>query len=629
MDDSAHDLDAVAYSFDAIESEEAQEEEAPALETWRVVLALSDATDLDAWIDLALRLTPSPGHLCLRGMVQIDADESLSEGALDARAWRDAFAPYADAIEAIHDDVRAYVDYQPMARVLDELLREPANLLIVQWAGPAKLTGGVTTDGVLQTAPCDAALITRPHKPGSGAALLAVRGGTNLSLGVTVARAFAADAPVTLFHAADADKIAPDLESLIQVDTEIVRTVTAVGDTAEGIIREARGHGAVVLGARFQEPEARSSSAPPVITSIFDRLPLPLALVRAFEPESVDFHPPVLLRVGARSREDLSMRVDRWFAENTFHSSEFEDVAALIALKQKQGVTISVGLPALNEEKTIGALIDVLKGALMDAAPLIDEIVLIDSSSTDRTVAIAREKGIPVYRHAEILPEVGSLVGKGEALWKSLHVLKGDIVVWVDTDISNMHPRFIYGLIGPLLRNPRIQYVKGFYQRPIQVGGKLQVYGGGRVTELVARPLLNLFYPELSGVVQPLSGEYAGRRTALQSVPFFSGYGVETGLLIDLWERYGLDAIAQTDLEVRVHHNQPLVGLSKMAFAILQIFIARLEAHYGVQLLDRANRSMKLIIQEPERLGLEIAEIGDQERPPIVSLAAYRDEHDM
>ncbi|NUQ04614.1 MAG: glucosyl-3-phosphoglycerate synthase [Anaerolineae bacterium] len=323
------------------------------------------------------------------------------------------------------------------------------------------------------------------------------------------------------------------------------------------------------------------------------------------------------------------MRVDRWFAENTFHSSEFEDVAALIALKQKQGVTISVGLPALNEEKTIGALIDVLKGALMDAAPLIDEIVLIDSSSTDRTVAIAREKGIPVYRHAEILPEVGSLVGKGEALWKSLHVLKGDIVVWVDTDISNMHPRFIYGLIGPLLRNPRIQYVKGFYQRPIQVGGKLQVYGGGRVTELVARPLLNLFYPELSGVVQPLSGEYAGRRTALQSVPFFSGYGVETGLLIDLWERYGLDAIAQTDLEVRVHHNQPLVGLSKMAFAILQIFIARLEAHYGVQLLDRANRSMKLIIQEPERLGLEIAEIGDQERPPIVSLAAYRDEHDM
>ncbi|MBK8022870.1 MAG: glucosyl-3-phosphoglycerate synthase [Chloroflexi bacterium] len=415
----------------------------------------------------------------------------------------------------------------------------------------------------------------------------------------------------------------------MQVDDEIVRTVTSIGDTADGIIREARGHGAVVLGAHFNEPEARSSTVPLVAHAIFDRLPLPLALVRAAEPESVEFHPPVVLRIGVRTRETLSTRVDRWFAENTFHSSEFEDIATLYRFKQKQRLTISVVLPALNEEGTVGEVIDVLKRSLMDETPLVDEIVLIDSNSTDRTVEIALSKGVPVYRHPEILPDLGSVRGKGEALWKSLHVLKGDIIAWIDTDISNMHPRFVYGLLGPLLRNPRIQYVKGFYQRPIQVEGKLQVYGGGRVTELVARPLLNLFYPELSGIVQPLSGEYAGRRTALQSVPFFTGYGVETGLLIDLWERYGLDAIAQTDLEVRVHHNQPLVGLSKMSFAILQVFITRLEAHYGVQLLDRANRSMKLIIQEPERLALEIAEARDQERPPILSVPAYRDEHEV
>jgi glucosyl-3-phosphoglycerate synthase len=136
-----------------------------------------------------------------------------------------------------------------------------------------------------------------------------------------------------------------------------------------------------------------------------------------------------------------------------------------------------------------------------------------------------------------------------------------------------------------------------------------------------------MFYPELSGIVQPLSGEYAGRRTALESTPFFSGYGVETGLLIDLWERYGLDAIAQTDLEMRVHYNQPLVGLSKMSFAILQVFISRLESHYDVQLLDHANRSMKLIVQEPDRLALEIAAISDQERPPIRSVHAYREKH--
>jgi glucosyl-3-phosphoglycerate synthase len=145
------------------------------------------------------------------------------------------------------------------------------------------------------------------------------------------------------------------------------------------------------------------------------------------------------------------------------------------------------------------------------------------------------------------------------------------------------------------------------------------------VTELVARPLLNLFYPELSGIIQPLSGEYAGRRAALEQLPFFSGYGVETGLLIDLHTLYGLDAIAQTDLEIRVHHNQPLTNLSKMSFAILQVFIARLESRYGVQLLDKANRSMKLVVQEPERFGLDIAQIDDVERPPMTTVAAYMD----
>ncbi|NJM41430.1 MAG: glucosyl-3-phosphoglycerate synthase, partial [Anaerolineae bacterium] len=205
-------------------------------------------------------------------------------------------------------------------------------------------------------------------------------------------------------------------------------------------------------------------------------------------------------------------------------------------------------------------------------------------------------------------------------LWKSLHVLKGDVIVWVDTDIANIHPRFVYGLVGPLLKAPNVQYVKGYYQRPIQMGDKLQAFGGGRVTELVARPLLNLFYPELSGVIQPLSGEYAGRRTALEQVPFFSGYGVETGLLIDLLEKFGLDAIAQTDLEVRIHRNQELSSLSRMAFAIMQVFIARMEGRYDVQLLDKANRTMKMIVQEPERLALQLSDIADLERPPMASV---------
>jgi len=219
-----------------------------------------------------------------------------------------------------------------------------------------------------------------------------------------------------------------------------------------------------------------------------------------------------------------------------------------------------------------------MKRELMQKVPLLDEIVLIDSNSTDRTREIAEQEGVPVYIHQHLLERLGPRRGKGEALWKSLLVTKGDVIVWIDTDIVNIHPRFVYGIIGPFLQNPQIQFVKGYYRRPLKVGVKMQAGGGGRVTELTARPLLNLFYPELSGVVQPLSGEYGGRRTALEQATFFSGYGVETGLLIDIYERYGLGAIAQVDLLERIHHNQPLEALSKMSFAIIQAVMRKLES---------------------------------------------------
>jgi glucosyl-3-phosphoglycerate synthase len=315
--------------------------------------------------------------------------------------------------------------------------------------------------------------------------------------------------------------------------------------------------------------------------------------------------------------------VDRWFGENTFHAGEFSDIAKLVALKEKQGVTISVGLPALNEEKTIGLVIRRVKGALMERYPLIDQLVVIDSASTDRTVEIAEELGVPVQRHAEILPETGTFVGKGEALWKSLHALDGDIVAWIDTDIRNIQPRFVYGLLGPLLREQRIQYVKGFYQRPIKDGDRLVPEGGGRVTELMARPLLNLFFPELSGMIQPLSGEYAGRRSLLERMPFFTGYAVETGLLIDILEAEGLMAMGQVDLERRIHRNQPLLNLSQMSFVILQAAIRKLEERHRIELLTEVGQSMKLIVNEQDRFSLEVREIGDQLRPPIITVPAY------
>jgi len=252
-------------------------------------------------------------------------------------------------------------------------------------------------------------------------------------------------------------------------------------------------------------------------------------------------------------------------------------------------------------------------------------VMVIDSDSTDRTVEIAEELGVPVHRHSAILPELGSFVGKGEALWKSLHVLDGDIVAWIDTDIRNIQPRFVFGLIGPLLREPRIQYVKGFYKRPINDGDKLVSEGGGRVTELMARPFFNLFFPELSGIIQPLSGEYAGRRSLLESVPFFTGYAVETGLLIDILDAVGLSAIGQVDLERRIHRNQPLGNLSQMAYVILQAAMRKLEERHRIELLTEMGRGMKLIIQEQDRFNLEVREIGDELRPPIKSVPVYQE----
>ena len=259
----------------------------------------------------------------------------------------------------------------------------------------------------------------------------------------------------------------------------------------------------------------------------------------------------------------------------------------------------------------------------MDRVPLIDQIVVIDSDSEDRTAEIAAELGVPVHRHSQVLKELGSHVGKGEALWKSLHVLDGDIVAWIDTDISNIQPRFVYGLLGPLLREPRIHYVKGFYQRPIRQGGTLQAEGGGRVTELMARPLINLFFPELSGIIQPLSGEYAGRRELLERLPFFTGYAVEIGLLIDILEQSGLSAIGQVDLERRIHRNQPLPNLSQMAYVILQGAIRKLEERHRLELLTEVGRGMKLINTGKDHFNLEVREIGDEIRPPMISIPAY------
>ena len=267
-----------------------------------------------------------------------------------------------------------------------------------------------------------------------------------------------------------------------------------------------------------------------------------------------------------------------WLAANTFHYSRFGDLSALVEEKQKKKLKISLCLPTLNEAKTIAKEIIIMKSELMTRYPLLDEIVVIDSGSTDDTVQIAESFDAKVYRSDKLLPEHGSYKGKGENLWKALFITRGDIIVYLDADIKNIHHRFCYGLLGPLLLYDHIKYTKAFYDRPIAIGkSKIRPTGGGRVTELVIRPLFSLFFPELTQILQPLSGEYAGFREVFEEIPFPIGYAVETTMILDIYQQRGLAVMAQVDLEKRIHRNQDTRALGKMAFVILKTFCQRLQ----------------------------------------------------
>ncbi|HSJ44566.1 MAG TPA: glucosyl-3-phosphoglycerate synthase [Euzebyales bacterium] len=306
-----------------------------------------------------------------------------------------------------------------------------------------------------------------------------------------------------------------------------------------------------------------------------------------------------------------------WFARRTFAATEL-DLDALVAAKRDRDTTVSLVLPARNEAATIT---DVVASGVALQGRLVDEVVVLDGASTDGTAELAASAGAVVHQDADIVPDVGPTLGKGDALWRSLRVTSGDIVAFVDTDIRNPDPRFVWGIVAPLLLDARINLVKAFYDRPIEAGGSLQTSGGGRVTELMARPLLNLFWPALAGLVQPLSGEYAGRRAVLEQVPFFTGYGVEIGLLIDILALRGADAIAQVDVGRRVHRNQELHDLSRMAYAIATVALGRLAAEQRATFAQAFDPRYVQFGRDSEgRITLEPADVADVERPPMASL---------
>lgn len=238
-------------------------------------------------------------------------------------------------------------------------------------------------------------------------------------------------------------------------------------------------------------------------------------------------------------------------------------------LAAKGSTTVSVCLPARNEEATVGQIVDALRRDLLDHG-VIDELVVMDDQSEDETARVAKEAGARVESSASVLVDHGTHHGKGSALWKSLYVTDGDLVVWCDSDITEFGSQLVRGIVGALVCEDDVDFAKGFYQRP-----EREREGGGRVTELVARPLLSLFHPQLALLAQPLSGEYGGRREILESLPFAGGYGVEIGLLLDYAKRYGTTGLMQVDLDVRHHRNRTLADLGPQAMAITQTVLRR------------------------------------------------------
>jgi nucleotide-binding universal stress UspA family protein len=636
----------------------------------RILIPVANPATAEELIRIgAALLDPRSGELTALGIVEVPEEMPLSEGATKARQARrllQKVLDYAPEGTQVRPVVR--IGRRAAEGIVEAAIELEADLVIFGWGGRAggRAAGGrggakagsgngdasapaasifsPTIDAVVRESPCDIAVVKQRPMSEIRRILVPVRGGPHAELALDFADALARrhGARVTVLHV-----VPPGLTPAVRTQAEHALALFLkqhVRGHADGLLREAPNVRNAILreADKFDLVIMGASAAPEgsvVDNFLFGILPEtiaararpPVIVVKTKDPiDTATFEELAAraesLAAAERAAEEsraIPARVERWFGESNFHHAEFRDLRRLVALKEKQGITVSLVLPTLNEEATLGPIVRRARKLLMEAVPLVDELLVIDSASVDRTCEIAAREGARVVQHADVLTRYGSYRGKGESLWKSLYETFGDIVVWCDTDVRNWHPRMAYGTLGPLLVEPRIQYVKGYYQRPIVEGGVLREGGGGRVTELVARPLINLFYPDLSGFIQPLAGEYAGRRSLLESIPFFTGYAVEIGHLIDIAERVGLEGLGQVDLERRIHRNQELEGLSRMSFVIIQAIMKRLEERRRARLFAEMGSTMKLPRSGADRLGLEVIELADRERPPMIRIPEY------
>jgi glucosyl-3-phosphoglycerate synthase len=313
--------------------------------------------------------------------------------------------------------------------------------------------------------------------------------------------------------------------------------------------------------------------------------------------------------------------VAAWLRHNTI-TGPAPEATEIAALKGELGTSVRVCLPALNEAPTIGAICRTIGSELMGDRGVVDQLIVVDSGSEDATRELAAEAGAEVHLASDLLAgkvQGDRVAGKGEALWKSLAVATGDLIVWIDSDIRNFTPDFVTTLVHPLLERPDIAMTKAFYDRPLETSEGSDPKGGARVTELAARPLLGLLYPRLAGVIQPLSGEYALRRDLAMELPFVTGYGVDVGLLIDVVERHGLQSLVQVDVDMRQHRNRDLAALGRMSFQVMQAILKRLSAAGHLRVDDSLSTHMIQFIENdaPAHIDLDVVEL-----PPMSEVLA-------
>ncbi|MCJ7626402.1 MAG: glucosyl-3-phosphoglycerate synthase, partial [Anaerolineaceae bacterium] len=539
------------------------------------------------------RLFSSIQTVQVLGIISIPEGSDLSEGTKEAQDLREYFVGHfpGDNIN-IRTDVSVTHDPWQQIQTAVQVTYPSIDTVIFEW--PHQIDAmRLDINQVLKNEFYDVVIAKGQFMKKYESILIPIRGGPNsiesLRLSLKLGGVFKSSITVERIFRSQkkADEVNRGFKPIQRVLDEIpditIKKVVS-SDVSGAILESACDHDIVFLGTGIPKSE-RTSIFGNITSQILNQCDADVIAIKTkgnAQPNTPAF-----------TSQAISVLVDKWFAENTFDADEFSNIDYLIERKEALGLTISLALPTLNEEKTVGKVIKIAKTKFMDEKHLLDEIILVDSNSTDRTREIARSYGIPTYINDEVLSKYGARKGKGEVLWKSLYLTSGDIVFWVDTDIRNFNPKFIYGVVGPLLLKEKVKFVKGFYKRPIMGNnGSIQPGGGGRVTELTARPLLNLFFPQLSGVIQPLSGEYGGKREVLEKLTFTSGYGVEISLLIDMLELYKLKSIGQVNLDVRVHRNQPLQNLSRMSFAIIQTVLSKLEKRYQANFMEDINSTM-------------------------------------